>query len=63
LSPGTDNRATSNRAELAAKMTPALMDAALLLISDINKSGNLLASLDAYAIKPTVSEVPPVAGK
>jgi len=63
MSPGTDNRATSNRAELAAKMTPALMDAALLLVSEINKSRNMLASLDAYASKPTVSEVPSVTVK
>jgi hypothetical protein len=39
------------------------MDAALLLIRDINKSGNVLVSLDAYSSKPTVSEVPSVAVK
>jgi len=63
MAPGLDNKATANRKELAAKMTPALMDAALLLIRDINKSGNVLVSLDAYSSKPTVSEVPSVAAK
>jgi hypothetical protein len=59
--PGLDNKATTNRKGLAAKMTFALMGAALLLIRDINKSGNVLSSLDAYISKPTVSEVPSVA--
>jgi hypothetical protein len=60
--PGLDNKATTNHKGLAAMMTFALMSAALLLICDTKKSGNVLSSLDANISKPTVSEVPSVAG-
>ena len=63
MSPGPDNQATFNRNEMASNMTPALMDAALLQIRDINNYGNVSASLTAKSLKPTVFEVPSVAVK
>jgi hypothetical protein len=61
--PGADNKAADNRKGVAAKMTPALMDAAQQLIRDVNKSGNTLAAIDAYLSKPVVTEVTPVVAK